>query len=199
MGIEKKYIWIINWITRAIDSVEPIARFDFETYLPRVLKYGKYFRLLNSLNGCSEISNFELTEKAWSYNIDGAQSIDLIEELKKFDIVQFSSDRKKIQFLRNFTPYEIFSKILEEESFGNLNPTENIILEVFSIIQRKRFIITFAKKELYREEKTYFLFNGWEFPQTNTFAIKHIESSGYSADVGGMHNYDEKITLSYKT
>jgi len=73
MGINKKYIWIINWISRAIDSVEPMARFDFESRIPRILKYGKYFRLLNSLNGIAEISNSELTEKGWAYNIDGAQ------------------------------------------------------------------------------------------------------------------------------
>lgn len=140
MSIEKNYIWIINWISRTVDSVEPIARFDFESYIPRILKYGKYFRLLNNLNGNSEISFMELTEKAWSYNIEGAQSIDLIEELKKLDIVQFSSDHTKIQFLKSFSPYEIFNKILKEKSFGRLSPTEIIILEIFIIFQEKRFL-----------------------------------------------------------
>ena len=140
MSIETNYIWIRNWISRAVDSVEPISKFDFESHIPRILKYGKYFRLLNNLNGNSEISFMELTEKAWSYNIEGAQSIDLIEELKKLDIVQFSSDRTIIQFLKSFSPYEIFYKILKEESFGSLSPMEIIILEIFIILRKKRFL-----------------------------------------------------------
>ena len=61
--------------------------------------------------------------------------------MKKLGIVQLSSDRNKIQFLRNFSPFEIFSEILEEISFGTLNLTEIVILELFLTIQKRRFII----------------------------------------------------------
>ncbi len=140
MTIDKKYIWIINWIGRSSDSVEPTAQFDFENSIPRILRYSQVFRLLNSLQGLSEISRQEFIEKGWTFNLSGANTTDLIEELDKLNLIQYSTDKTKIEFLKTISAFELFLEILQEESFGNLNRNENIILEIFYLLKENRFL-----------------------------------------------------------
>lgn len=174
------YAWVINWICRSFDSLEPTAIRFFETFYPKIVKYGKIFRILNCLTDCPNISKIDFTSKCWQF--DYSANDDLIEVLKKYEYIQISSDELVIQFKKDVNPILLFNKILDNFEFGEFSPIELISLNIFKNLQKNRFI----------EKET--LFNG--FQTGKKFTVEQLNK--YLKNLTDYNLIDEVINTDGK-